>query len=192
MSSLLRNMVNTLKQNFYGNNFLSYYDTSVDKTIPVPFIIHSNGVLDINIQDDVKANLIDGFSDVFYGQTGSDVDVIESTFLGGNRRIVSLSENMVIFLENWIFHEKGETASKFTITVAPLMQKSQYILNNVNILPYNIAGFSDKAPSSDGYVCGDSTNNYRTLWAFKTPMTVKYYSLESRKYKYLTILSWVS
>jgi hypothetical protein len=168
---------------------LQYTDSIYSSKLPVPFTVNNKGVLDINIQDNVLADLLNdtSFSDVWFNDINLAVEVLP---LGGERRVTSLSPNVLTFLRYWIIDlHPEETPSKFTVMVSPTMTKVQYILNPTVFQPYTVAGFSDEPPSSDTYVNGDSTNNFRTGWIFKTPMTIKYYSQMNGKYMYLSFIS---
>ena len=190
MSSVVRNiaLVKQTPTKPITARVLQYDNTSNSLKLPVPFTVNSKGVLDINIQDNVVANLLtaNSLSTVFYNANSS----VELIVLGGERYVVSLSENVVTFLRNWLVDlNVQENPSNFTLYVKPLMTKVQYIITPTIIDPYTVAGFRDEPPSSDTYVNGDSTNNFRTGWIFKTPMTIKYYSELNQKYMYLSLVS---
>jgi hypothetical protein len=55
----------------------------------------------------------------------------------------------------------------------------------------DVYGFSTEAPTGTEYVNGGTGNNYHTAWAFKTPLTVRFYDYYwDEEYKYLTYTTY--
>lgn len=172
--------------NVFTPNTLSYYDTMLNVSMPVPFIV-TNGVLDVNVQDNVSVNLLtwNTFTNNFIDQPEYQCCV-----QGGLRPVNALGPNMVTFLTNFIrFQENpsspGPAPSEITMYVAPTMTKVRF-----NYIEYEHTWlFADEAPSSDQLVVGGESQNYRTVWIFKSPLVVKYYSNQNSKYRYITLSS---
>lgn len=64
------------------------------------------------------------------------------------------------------------------------MTKVQFLTNPGQFPDNQPYTLSDYNPSSSDYVTGQDNNEYRTVWVFKSPMTVKYYSVQNSKYRY--------
>ena len=69
----------------------------------------------------------------------------------------------------------------FSVYVPSTMTKVQVTdeeTDNFDVLKNDIYdepyGISLTAPSGDNYIKGNSSNNYRTCWVFKTPLTIKF------------------
>lgn len=155
----------------------AYYDNAVGRTVPIPFK-YNNGVLDINIQDNVIVDLVED------EDTGSDENYVQVKTLGGSGLVTSLGPTMIRWLNNWVVDLESADPDTFSVYTPGIMTKIQVPLNPSNVrgsvlgndLSDSAYGISSQAPTGDDYISGSQGNNYRTLWIFKTPVTIRYYS----------------
>ena len=196
MSSVLRSKAATPTENTRWVNITtpSYFDASMRPTeldgtfVPVPFTVN-NGVLDINIQDDVIESLFNDPLAFYYDQVFSPTYKVK--LMGGSRPVTSLGPNLTEFL----YYYLDANDESLAIQTAPVMTKIQSTYNIGDGLvgdsiflgyPYGFIentlgsgtpmGTSISPPQTD-YVTGTGVNdNYRTSWVFKTPLTVQFTS----------------
>ena len=171
----------------------SYYDNVVDDFVLIPFS-YSNGVLDINIQDNVSSDLI------------TDGPVPYSFYprlvrkMGGTGYVQSIGPNFKTYLQNML------SINFFPITVSTditgiqvyipatvtKVQQTAKVAYSDQVDPFDISGplsqFSsyyqgDVPPASDGYLySGTQADNWGTAWVFQTPLTIKYFADGLPKY----------
>jgi hypothetical protein len=192
MSSSLRSKatpVGKTTNKFDNINTPSYVDSTLDDEVPIPFSA-INGVLDIVITNSAVANFINN------GTFPRDNSEYQAKFMGGIRQIHTIGANLETYLRKRITSNEGisgEFAGEIELYIAPIMTKVQLAQpGNVRALTFEeVYGVNDFPPSSDEYIGGDSTNSYYTSWVFKTPMTIKYASLESSTgYRYMTFTTY--
>ena len=181
----------TLPTNVVTFNTLSYEDNTInDGYVPIPFTV-TNGVLDINIQDNVTADLLTPgtFDDNFENQSS-----YQGSIMGGLKPVSSLGPNMLTFLKNFIADEESGNADDYNLVTnieiynAPTMTKMRYnYLGSDNAYKFDV-----KAPvkTTPNPVKGTSTNNYRVVYIFKSPLVVSY-KYDGSATKYLTFSSAV-
>jgi len=199
MSSVLRSKSATPTENSRWVNITtpSYFDESLrvgdtdlsGTLVPIPYTVN-NGVLDINIQDDIINSLYEQPYLFFYDQ------FLPATYkvklMGGSRPITSLGPTILDFIYAFTSADDDTVA----IHTAPVMTKIQSTYNTGDglIVPlgppvyglpvfgfasYTLGsgtsfGSSFEPPNAD-YISGTGVNdNYRTSWVFKTPLTIKY------------------
>jgi hypothetical protein len=187
MSSALRSVAipKTTPTNVTTPNTLCYYDNIINDFLPIPFTV-SSGVLDIAVQDNISADLLstDSWTNDFTSQ-----GAFQASIMGGLSPVSSLGANMLTFLKNFINSDYDSVTNDLTTNIAiynaPTMTKIR--VNNIeNERTYE---FSNSAPvkTTPDPVSGDSTNNYRVVWIFKSPLVISF------KYdgdvKYLTFTS---
>lgn len=171
-----------------------YSDTLVNKILPVPFYVTDNGVLEVRIQDNVQANILT------VGGAGGFTYKFKSNYpykgMGGNMLATSLGQTAIDFINTYIYlNESSNLPEQLELVVEPVMTKVQ-LSTNPNQFETDIVGdptsyqTSAYEPSGvNAYVTGSEADKYRTVWVFKTPMTVKYYSTESSTYKTLNLIT---
>lgn len=176
MSSTLRSRaVISDATKFHHIKTVGYYDDSIGSTMPVPFTCR-NGEIDIHIQDAVEADLIENET------AGSALVEGLVKDMGGLTVVTRLGPNFIRWLNNWVAdYYNNSVIDTFTVQVPATMTKVQgtdedsydfdVMENEINDEPW---GFSDSAPSSDGFVAGKESNKYFTSWIFKTPLTIKF------------------
>jgi len=166
---------------------LCYYDNGVsDEYLPIPYTV-SNGVLDIAVQDNVNADLLtpasftDDFSDPSF----------QASIMGGLSPVSSLGPNMVTFLKNFIANEYDNATDYALVTNleiynAPTMTKIRFNY----IRDENTYQFDTVAPvkTTPDPVSGDSSNNYRVVSIFKSPLVVSF-KYDGSDTRYLTFTS---
>jgi len=141
----------------------------------VPFSL-KNGVVDINLEDDVESELIENET--------SGTQLIEGLCkdIGGMSIATTLGPNFIRWLYNWVADYYNDSViDTFSVYIPSTMTKVQttdensdefkVLENDIIDEPY---GISEYAPSGDDYILGNTSNNYRTCWVFKTPLTIKF------------------
>lgn len=167
-------------------NTTSYLDTLLNTRVPIPFYVTNKGVLEIRIQDNVQANLLTVGS--FVG-LNSDPNY-QCKVMGGFNLVMELGQTVKDFLRAWIHSIEGSSPSgEFELVVKPVMTKIQFSTNPDQFHDNEPFGLTDYAPSGSEYVTGADANEYRSVWAFQSPMTVKYYSVANGKYRYANLTS---
>ena len=185
MSSVLRSIGVTkdtpLKFNGFSGPF--YYDSELGY-MPFPFT-YANGVLDIALIDNFEANMIDDTGNI--PQIGDNVDTRLLRLMGGSGLVKSLGPNFIRYIKAWR-SSTIDAGSSVGIQVPAVMTKIQS--TSVDELSTDECfGISSVPPSSDNYVTGNETNNFRTTWIFKTPLTIT--TVESGETKYITLSSFL-
>lgn len=177
----------TVPTNVTTVNTISYYDTEFGDYLPIPFTVR-NGVLDIAVQDNVMNDLLtpESFVDDFGSQP-----VLQASIMGGLSPVSSLGPNMVTFLKNFIAEEKDDATDYNLVTNleiynAPTMTKLRF--NYID--DENTWQFDDEAPVkiTPDPVTGNSSNNYRVVHIFKSPLVISY-KYDGNNTKYLTFTS---
>jgi len=168
-------------------NTISYYDNQVGDNIPIPFTV-TNGVLDIAVIDNVNADLLTPAT--FYGDFNNQPN-FQASVMGGLSPVSSLGTNMVAFLKNFIANEYDNATdynlvTNLAIYNAPTMTKIRYNY----IQEENAYQFDTEPPamSTPDPVSGNSTNNYRVVSIFKSPLVVSF-KYDGSDTRYLTFTS---
>ena len=188
MSSLQTHIAQPKKNptKIFTPNTPCYDDSVFNSTIPIPFYVTKQGVLEINIQDNVQANLLTVGT---FAQINNQPD-FQCKVMGGLKPVVSIGQTVKDFLTAWINYDEGQSPTgDFELVVKPVMTKLQFSTNPGQFEDEDTYSLSDYAPSSDDYITGAEENKYRTVWAFQSPMTVKYYSEQNSKYRYASLVS---
>jgi hypothetical protein len=171
---------------FFTPTTVSYDDSVVGNNLPIPFYVTNQGVLEIRIQDGVQADLLTVGTFTSLANNPS----FQCKIMGGAKTVTSLGQTVKDFLTAWINSDEGSSPSgEFELIVAPVMTKLQFSTNPNEFENDTTYGLSDYPPSSSEYVTGAFVNNYRTVWAFQSPMTVKYYSVALSKFRYANFTS---
>jgi hypothetical protein len=173
-----------------------YYDVDTDisygvqRNLPIPFS-YSNGVLDIHIQDEVQRALIDEGE-----YPGQDTD-FQCKTIGMPRLVTSLGPKMLEWLEGFL--PKVSSYDTPIITAIQLhtpgqVVKAQFALSNTISGAFLRSDVDDSTyaitstpPSGDEYVFGTASDNFRTVYIFKTPLTISY--KDNGTPRYLTLFS---
>jgi hypothetical protein len=157
----------------------SYKDNTLNgAVVPIPFSYH-NGVLDINIQDDVPALIANGTTPI---QTANMT--YKAKEMGGTSTVFSLGPNLLAWVKNLVEsinppYGPGATFLGAEVQEGGVVTKAQLTadLNPANTITFagSDASYSILAdkPTGDQYVYGTTTNNYFTSWIFKTPVVIK-------------------
>jgi len=189
MSSVIRStaIAKTAVTNVTTPNTLSYQDNVSNDTVPIPFTLR-NGVLDIAVQDNVMADLLTPgtFTDNF-----SDQPDFQASVMGGLSPVSSLGPNMITFLKNFIARENTNATDYNLVTDLAIYNAATMTKIRYNyIRDENTYQFSDVAPVkvTPDPVAGGSSNNYRVVWIFKSPLVVSF-KFDGGATKYLTLVS---
>lgn len=165
---------------------ISYYDNVLNDYLLIPFTT-VNGVLDIAVQDNVTVDLLTPGS--FTGDF-ADPD-FQASVMGGLSPVSSLGPNMLTFLKNFIADEYDDATDFALVTNieiynAPTMTKIRYNY----IRDENTYQFDTVAPvkTTPDPVSGDSSNNYRVVSIFKSPLVVSF-KYDGSDTRYLTFTS---
>ena len=168
-------------------NTISYYDNNVGDYLPIPFTA-KNGVLDIAVQDNVTVDLLtpESFTSDF-----SDQGNFQASIMGGLTPVSSLGPSMVTFLKNFIADEYDNATDYNLVTNleiynAPTMTKIRF--NYIG--DENTYQFTNVAPvkTLSDPVSGNSSNNYRVVSIFKSPLVVSF-NYDGSDTRYLTLTS---
>uniref|UniRef100_A0A6C0HK10 Uncharacterized protein n=1 Tax=viral metagenome TaxID=1070528 RepID=A0A6C0HK10_9ZZZZ len=177
----------TVPTNVTTVNTISYYDNEVGDSLPIPFTV-SNGVLDIAVQDNVMIDILtpESFVDDFNNQCD-----LQASIMGGLFPVSSLGPNMVTFLKIFIANEEDSATDYNLVTNieiynAPTMTKLRFNY----IYSENTWQFDNEAPVkiTPNPVSGNSSNNYRVVHIFKSPMVISY-KYDGNNTRYLTFTS---
>lgn len=154
----------------------SYYDSTLGYDTPIPFI-YNNGVVDINIQNNVNNDLI---TDLDRGNEYSDY-LAES--LGGTGLATRLGPNFIRWLNDWVSNVYDSTViDTFEVYIPATMTKVQvkpdprdydyaYL---TNYFDRDSFGISSLPPTGTSFVAGTAANLYNTVWVFQSPLTIKF------------------
>lgn len=176
-----------------------YYDAYDEETdinyglgenVPIPFS-YSNGVLDIHIQDNVQSALID-IGDL----PGQNTD-FQCKTIGMPRLVRSLGPKMLEWLqtmfENWS-NLSGAVITDIQLHTPGQVVKAQFALSGAlrgdflrSDVDDDTYAITSTPPSSDEYVFGTANDNFRTVYIFKTPLTISF--KESGTPRYFTLFS---
>ena len=171
----------------------TYYDSTLGEfggRVPIPFI-YSNQTLDINVQDNVIDDLIDSGDSAAYDTEH------QCKSIGGIGLVQKLGPNMITWLENWLginYDANITNISVYTpgqVTRAqfvydPIVDSGEFLESDTTDATY---GITDNAPSGDEYVMGTAQDNYRSVWIFKTPLTIRFFEDNGETTKYLTLFT---
>jgi hypothetical protein len=192
MSSVLSGFSKiTQETKFHHIKTVGYYDSSVNATIPVPFIVQ-NETIDIHIEDNVEADLIENET------AGSEYITSLCKSMGGLTLATKLGPNFIRWLNNWVAdYYNSSVIDTFTVHVPATMTRIQ--MTNEQNEDYDVLkndtydepwGVSLNAPSSDNFVNGNEGNKWLSRWVFKTPLTVKFMLDGSPRYlTYYTVFA---
>jgi hypothetical protein len=171
----------------------SYDDTSLNNiSLPIPFYVTNQGVLEIRIQDNVTADILT--VGTFSGL--SDGPEYQCKVMGGLKPVTSIGDTVKSFLTAYIndIQNGNSPSGEFELVVKPVMTKVQFAANREQIedTPNEPVQISNYIPSSSEYITGEDVNIYRTVWIFQSPMTVKFYSTDNERFQYATFTSELS
>lgn len=166
-----------------------YFDGTIGEfgeNVPIPFS-YSNGVLDIHIQDNVQVDLIDDGD--FPGQNTD----FQCKTIGMPRLVTSLGPKMLEWLQNFLVNIGGPITNIQVHTPGQVV-KAQFVLSGAISGTFMGSDVDDSTyaitstpPSSDEYVFGTESDKFRTVFIFKTPLTISY--KEDGTPRYLTLFS---
>lgn len=193
MTSLLR----TTKSNLPVTKFvpiksLTYWDNALSHQALIPFS-YKNGVLDINLQDGVNMLLTTtggGINGGYNGYSGYTTRMVK--MMGGAGVVTSLGPNFDIWIRKVIAAEYSLGPSytgPISIQVAPVMTKVQQNFpgpgqyGGAALYSQNAIQISSEPPQSDEYiVAGDKTNNFFSVWVFRSPLTIMFLNNDVPEY----------
>jgi len=156
----------------------AYYDNDSDFNLLFPFT-YSNGVLDISYDGNLfKQQMVDSLNQSPSAETGTVIRV-----MGGPQLVSSLGDNFKAYIRAW---RDGtiDAGSPILIHIAPQVfrvQEAEYNSINAGGSSYRI---SSQPPSGDTYTIGSELDRYRSVYVFKTPMTISI--VESGVVQYIT------
>ena len=146
------------------------YYRDVTAYLPFPFT-YNNGELDIA--------LIDGFPQFLYGTPPitAPLSSVDGNFvnnnclfklMGTNGIVTSLGPTFLKYIRAW---RNLSTHDSISIHIHPVVTKTHFSSKSV-LNTGSAFKISQQPPSGDGYVIGEEENDFRTIWVFKTPMTL--------------------
>jgi hypothetical protein len=156
----------------------TYYASDLDLDVLFPFS-YSNGVLDISYSGNrFKQQMVDSLNQSPNGETDTVIRV-----MGGPQLVSSLGDNFKAYIRAW---RDGtiDAGSPILIHIAPQVfrvQEAEYNSINAGGSSYRI---STQPPSGDTYTIGSELDQYRSVYVFKTPMTISI--VESGVVQYIT------
>ena len=162
-----------------------------NQELPIPFTV-VNQVLDINVN---QSSDVQSF--VNAGTNPLDRPNIQGKAFGGASLVKSFGPNMTTYLRNWINTIESLGAAytgPLVLYIQPFMTKVQianprFAVENAGPFERDRSwGITTEAPVSTEYTGGSSTNNFFTVWIFKTPMTIQYETAAGAS-KYITMTS---
>jgi hypothetical protein len=147
-----------------------------------------NGVLDIAVQDNVTDDLLTpaSFTSDFNNQPN-----FQASIMGGLSLVSSLGPNMLTFLKNFIADEYDNATDYALVTDieiynAPTMTKIRYnYIGDENTYQFDTVAPVKTTPDP---VSGNSSNNYRVVSIFKSPLVVSF-KYDGSDTRYLTFTS---
>jgi hypothetical protein len=161
-----------------------YNDNNLNYNTPIPFYVTNRGVLEIALIDNVQTELLTVGS--FSGL--SNQPEYQCKIMGGTRLVESLGQTAIDFFTAWINDDEGGVPTELQLYIKPVMTKAQFSTNPNQIITERTNEISDYPPSGSDYITGEFINNYKSVWVFQSPITVKYYSTYQR-YRYATLLT---
>jgi hypothetical protein len=183
----------TLPTNVTTPQTICYYDTSLNDDLPIPFTVR-DGVLDIAIQDNVQVDLLTPatFDDEGNMDETTQPDY-QASLIGGNYLVDSLGPNMLTFLKNFIAWENTSATDYNLVTDIEIYNTCTMTKLRFNYITDEYTyKFSDVAP---GKITPDplaydasSSNSYRVVAIFKTPLVISY-KFDGSNTKYVTFIS---
>lgn len=149
--------------------------------IPIPFS-YKNGVLDINIQNNVLINLITS-----PGSNPLNYQYTSVKEMGGLGQVISLGPRMIEWLTSWLSSTYPNPT--FSVNQPATVVKLQMPLDSTNLIsgsqdvfietqPNALVGFettftiTPTAPTTN-FITGSPAEKYYTFWAFRTPLVIK-------------------
>lgn len=167
-----------------------YTDSVAQQRQLYPFTVSKHGVLDLNIDyDDFSTWFNIGNPPLSTGVNG----YAAAKLLGGQQLITGIGPNFKQYIRNWYTFESptidGGTSgdSPIEIYVNPVMTKVQICKESMvdtDDTPYTN---STEAPSGDNYIFGNTSDQFKTSWIFKSPLTFTY--LSGGQTRYVTMYS---
>jgi len=174
---------------FLGITTPSYLDTTIigpagsyniaGTFIPIPFS-YKNGVLDINIQNNVSFNLINTLG---VGPLNYQFTTVKE--MGGFGQVISLGPNMTTWLTNWL--STTYPNPQFSVNQPATVIKLQMPLDSANLIDGSQFGtykanaligyqttfaITPSAPTTN-FVTGSPSTKFYTFWAFRTPLVIQ-------------------
>jgi hypothetical protein len=155
----------------------SYDNGPLDVLFPFSY---SNQVLDITYEgNNFKSIMVDNTDREPVSEPDTLVRILSGPYL-----VKSLGPNFKAYIRAWRA-DTIDAGSPIEIYVAPQVlrvQEADY--ENISSISEESFKISTSAPVSDNYITGDATNNYKTTYIFKTPLT--FTIVESSIIKYIT------
>jgi hypothetical protein len=162
-------------------------DLTIEANVPIPFS-YSNGVLDIHIQDNVQGDLIN------IGEYPGQNTDFQCKTIGMPRLVTSLGPKMLVWLQNFLDNIHGGTITAIQLHTPGQVVKAQFALSGAlsgdflrSDVDDDTYAITSTPPSGDEYVFGTAADNFRTVYIFKTPLTISF--KESGTPRYLTLFS---
>ncbi len=143
----------------------SYISSLLGHDMLFPFT-WSNGILEINLIDDFQAQMID-----ISGNAPTDECDYAVRQMGGPRVVRAIGDNFKNYIRAWRY-DTIDAGSPIDVYIQGVVVKVQ--LADVNhMTDAGVAEVSTQAPTSDNFTVGESSNNFRTTYCFKQPLTLR-------------------
>jgi hypothetical protein len=172
----------------------SYQDSIINApntvNMPIPYIV-TNQVLDINTAQSSDVTLF-----VNSGNAPSNTVSYQAKVMGGTNLIISLGPNITTYLRILIQNIESlpsQYSGPLELYIKPVMTKIQTVAQAQGDSPLNdeaVWGVTTEPPVSDQYIGGGPSQNFFTVYVFRSPMTIRY--TISGTDKYLTFTSQFS
>jgi hypothetical protein len=143
-----------------------YEDTVLNREVLFPFT-YNNGILDISYEgNNFEADMVTTTGVAPEAETDDAIQILSGPYL-----VTSLGDNFKAYIRAW---RNGtiDAGSPIDIYINPQVFKVQEADSaNINASSNQAYRISTQPPSSDNYITGSTTNQYRTTYVFKTPLT---------------------
>jgi hypothetical protein len=180
MTSCLRTLQNKPSEDYVRITGPYYIDSVLGASI-IPFL-YENGTLDIAHIDNFNA-----YSG--YPLMNADIGLYNTPFyklVGGCGLVQKLGNNFLRYICDWRTKSTKEPVHDVKLHSNCIMTKIQRS-PKTTLFSGSTVRINTSPPSSDLYLEGDDSVNYRTVWIFKTPLTIR--TVEDGITKYITFAS---
>ena len=156
-----------------------------DETVRLFPFSYSNGVLDINYSgNSFETIMVDSTNQEPDNETDTAIRVLSGPYL-----VNSLGDNFKAYIRAW---RDGsiDAGSPINVYIAPQIMRVQEVdTDNITASSGSSYRISTNPPSGDGYVAGNSANDFYTTYIFKTPLT--FTIVEGGVTKYITFITYL-
>jgi hypothetical protein len=143
---------------------------------------YSNQVLDITYEgNNFESLMVDTTGRAPTSEADTAIRILSGPYLA-----TSLGENFKAYIRSWR-SSTIDAGSPIEINIAPqLLRVQEASYDNIDVTSDGDSSWkiSTSVPASENYITGDATNNFKTTYIFKTPLT--FTIIESGIKKYIT------